>query len=69
MNRNIFRSPAGKYSRRIPGNCCRRKAGFDPIKINTVVLKGFNDDEVLKFVELAMNKPFSDPFYRNHADQ
>ena len=40
------------------GIAAAEKAGFDPIKINTVVLKGFNDDEVLKFVELAMNKPF-----------
>jgi len=32
--------------------------GFFPIKINTVAIKGFNDDEVLDFVQLAVNKPF-----------
>ena len=40
------------------GIAAAEKAGFDPIKINTVVLKGFNDDEVLNFVNLAMSKPF-----------
>ncbi|MGA2525526.1 MAG: GTP 3',8-cyclase MoaA [Smithellaceae bacterium] len=32
--------------------------GFSPIKINTVAIKGFNDDEVLEFAQLALNKPF-----------
>jgi cyclic pyranopterin phosphate synthase len=32
--------------------------GFLPIKINTVAIKGFNDDEVLDFAQLAVNKPF-----------
>ena len=40
------------------GIAAAEKAGFTPIKINTVVLKGFNDDEVLNFVDLAMKKPF-----------
>ncbi|KAF0159369.1 MAG: molybdenum cofactor biosynthesis protein [Syntrophaceae bacterium] len=34
------------------------KAGFSPIKINAVVIKGFNDDEVLDFAQLALKKPF-----------
>ncbi|MBN1470632.1 MAG: GTP 3',8-cyclase MoaA [Syntrophaceae bacterium] len=32
--------------------------GFSPIKINTVLIKGFNDDEALKFARLAAEKPF-----------
>ena len=32
--------------------------GFSPIKINTVAIKGFNDDEVLAFAKLAVDKPF-----------
>jgi cyclic pyranopterin phosphate synthase len=32
--------------------------GFSPIKINTVAIKGFNDDEVLAFARLAVDKPF-----------
>jgi len=34
------------------------EVGFSPIKINTVVIKGFNDDEALDFVRLALDKPF-----------
>jgi len=31
-------------------------AGFDEVKINTVVIKGFNDDEILDFVDFAKDK-------------
>lgn len=34
------------------------KAGFAPIKINTVVIRGFNDHEALDFARLAMSKPY-----------
>ncbi|PKN06248.1 MAG: GTP 3',8-cyclase MoaA, partial [Deltaproteobacteria bacterium HGW-Deltaproteobacteria-7] len=40
------------------GIAAAEKAGFSPIKINTVVMTGFNDDEVLDFAQLAMKKPF-----------
>ena len=30
-----------------------REAGFDPIKINVVIMKGINDDEILDFVSFA----------------
>ncbi len=32
------------------------ETGLKPVKINTVVMKGFNDDEILDFVELSQNK-------------
>lgn len=32
--------------------------GFAPIKINTVSIKGFNDDEILTFAELTIDKPY-----------
>ncbi len=32
--------------------------GFSPIKINTVAIKGFNDDEALDFARLAQEQPF-----------
>jgi cyclic pyranopterin phosphate synthase len=32
--------------------------GFDPVKINMVVMKGINDDEIFDFVELARKEPF-----------
>ncbi|MBN1548605.1 MAG: GTP 3',8-cyclase MoaA [Syntrophaceae bacterium] len=32
--------------------------GFAPIKINIVAIKGFNDDEVLKFAEMTLDRPY-----------
>jgi GTP 3',8-cyclase len=34
------------------------EVGFSPIKINTVALKDFNEDEVIAFAQLAVDKPF-----------
>ncbi|XP_014208030.1 molybdenum cofactor biosynthesis protein 1 [Copidosoma floridanum] len=31
--------------------------GYNPVKINTVVMRNFNDDEITDFVELTKNKP------------
>ncbi len=33
-------------------------AELNPIKINTVIIKGFNDDEIINFAQLTLNKPF-----------
>ncbi|KAG0628608.1 hypothetical protein M758_1G039000 [Ceratodon purpureus] len=33
--------------------------GFDPVKVNTVVIRGVNDDEILDFVELTRDKPIN----------
>ena len=35
-----------------------RETGFDPIKINIVAIKGFNDDEVLDFARLTLSNPY-----------
>ena len=35
-----------------------RRIGFAPIKINTVAIKGFNDDEILDFAKLSLLEPF-----------
>ena len=32
--------------------------GFDPIKINVVVMKGINDDEIVDFANLTYNRPY-----------
>lgn len=34
------------------------RIGFSPIKINTVAIRGFNDDEILEFARLALEKPY-----------
>lgn len=35
------------------------QAGFAPLKINTVVMQGVNDDELVDFVELAKDRPIN----------
>ena len=32
--------------------------GFAPIKVNVVVMRGINDDELLQFAELSLKKPY-----------
>ncbi|OIO38878.1 MAG: cyclic pyranopterin phosphate synthase MoaA [Candidatus Omnitrophica bacterium CG1_02_49_10] len=32
-------------------------AGLEPVKVNTVIIKGFNDDEIEDFTRLAIEKP------------
>jgi cyclic pyranopterin phosphate synthase len=34
------------------------RVGFAPIKINTVAIKGFNDDEILAFAAHTIDKPY-----------
>jgi cyclic pyranopterin phosphate synthase len=34
------------------------KTGFSPIKINVVVMKGVNDDEIISFGRLSLEKPY-----------
>jgi GTP 3',8-cyclase len=33
------------------------RAGFDPVKLNVVVMRGINEDEIPSFVELARRRP------------
>jgi cyclic pyranopterin phosphate synthase len=34
------------------------RIGYSPIKINIVAIKGFNDDEILDFARLSIDKPY-----------
>ena len=34
------------------------RLGFNPIKINVVAIRGFNEDEIMDFVRLTMDKPY-----------
>ncbi len=34
------------------------RAGFDPVKINAVVMRGVNDDEVTELARLSIDRPF-----------
>jgi cyclic pyranopterin phosphate synthase len=42
----------------LEGIAAAEAEGFDPIKLNMVVLKGVNDDEIPAFVRLAIEKPY-----------
>jgi cyclic pyranopterin phosphate synthase len=33
-------------------------AGLTPVKINMVVIKGFNDDEIIRFAKIAKERPY-----------
>ena len=34
------------------------RLGFDPVKINVVAIKGVNDDEIMDFTRLTLEKPY-----------
>jgi cyclic pyranopterin phosphate synthase len=46
----------GEFSQAIDGINAALEANLNPIKINTVVMKGINDDELENFINFAMNK-------------
>lgn len=49
----------GKLEKVIDGLMAARQAGFHPIKINMVVMKGVNDDEVEDMVEFCLEHDFT----------
>lgn len=51
-----FISRGGKLKKILSGIDIAIESGFRPLKINTVVIKGFNDDEIARFVEFARRK-------------
>jgi cyclic pyranopterin phosphate synthase len=49
----------GDLRRAMAGIAAAEEAGFSPIKINMVVMRGVNDDEVLDFAALTLHKPWT----------
>ncbi|MHB9094650.1 MAG: GTP 3',8-cyclase MoaA [Eubacteriales bacterium] len=47
----------GRLGRVWQGVEAARDAGFDPVKINTVAIRGFNDDEIQDFIGLTLKMP------------
>ena len=43
----------GRLKDVLGGISAAKKAGFDPVKINTVVMRGINDDEILDFATMT----------------
>jgi cyclic pyranopterin phosphate synthase len=67
INVSLDSLKAGRFSRITGRDCFERvwegiqeadRLGFSPIKINMVALKGINDDEILDFARLTMEKPY-----------
>jgi cyclic pyranopterin phosphate synthase len=49
---------AGAHAGIFEGLQAAERAGFEPIKINTVVLRGRNDDEIEDFARITMDRPW-----------
>lgn len=49
---------ADKFFQVWNGIMTARQLGFSPIKINTVVMRSYNDDEIKKLAELSVHHPF-----------
>ena len=54
----IARRPVRLFDETMHGIEAAERAGFAPIKINTVLLRGLNDDEVVDFARATRNKPW-----------
>jgi cyclic pyranopterin phosphate synthase len=48
----------GVASRIMAGFDAAERAGFDPIKVNVVLMRGANDDEIADFAELTRARPW-----------
>jgi len=46
------------YQRVIDGLSAAEAYGLVPLKVNAVLIRGINDDEIVKFAELARRKPY-----------
>ena len=47
----------GELKKALDGIAAAEEAGFPPVKINMVVMRGVNDGEVLEFAALTLSKP------------
>ncbi|MFQ5688727.1 MAG: GTP 3',8-cyclase MoaA [Gemmatimonadota bacterium] len=54
----VARRPARFFDATLDGLRAAEQAGFDPIKINCVVMRGLNDQEILDFVAITRARPW-----------
>jgi len=54
----IARRPARFFDATLEGIRAAEEAGFDPIKINTVMMRGLNDDEFGAFADVTRERPW-----------
>ncbi|UFS69206.1 GTP 3',8-cyclase MoaA [Geomonas sp. RF6] len=50
---------SGDLGKVLDGIAAAEDAGFPPVKINMVVMRGVNDEEVLDFAALTLKKPYT----------
>lgn len=55
---SIARRPARIFDETMAGIEAAERVGFSPLKINTVLLRGLNDDEVGEFAALTRSRPW-----------
>ena len=53
----ISRRPQAAHSKVLAAVEKSLELGYNPLKLNCVVMRGLNDDEILDFVELTRDKP------------
>ncbi|MCG8469545.1 MAG: GTP 3',8-cyclase MoaA, partial [Gemmatimonadetes bacterium] len=54
----IARRPVKRFDETLEGLAAAEDAGFDPIKINCVVMRGLNDGEVAEFAARTRERPW-----------
>ena len=61
LNPEIFSSitRGGDLSRVLDGIAAAEEAGFPPVKINMVVMRGINNEEILDFAALTLRNPYT----------
>lgn len=72
-DRFAFITRGGKLERVLQGLDASARVGFNPIKLNVVLMKGINDDEIADFIELSRAHPLQVRFIEympiGHDDQ
>lgn len=53
----LYMTRLGRLENVLDGLAAALEAGFDKIKINTVLIRGFNDDEIRKIADLTQEYP------------
>ena len=56
--RDVARRPERFFDATLEGLAAAERLGFAPLKINTVLMRGLNDDEIEDFAEITRERPW-----------
>jgi cyclic pyranopterin phosphate synthase len=56
--RDVARRPERFFDATLEGLAAAERLGFAPLKINTVLMRGLNDDEIEDFAEITRKRPW-----------